>query len=66
MNTTLVREMDLREMDRKIQLIKQTAEELGRMAHQFPALAKNLERILASLKMLELNISDVLHWDSSG
>ena len=30
------------------------------MADEFPALSRNLSRILSSLKMLELNISDIL------
>ena len=51
---------DLKEIDAKIRLIKKTAEELGHMADNFPALSRNTARIMASLKMLEINISDVL------
>ena len=49
----------LEEMDRKIQLMKRTGEELKGLADDFPALSRNLVRIQASIKMLELNISDV-------
>ncbi len=44
----------------KIGLMKQTAEELKEMGENFPALERNTIRILASIKMLEINISDVI------
>ena len=50
---------DLKEIDRKIQSMKKTAEELKQMGGEFPALYRNISRVLASIKMLELNISDV-------
>jgi len=49
----------LKELDSKIQSMKKTAEELKAMGEDFPALYRNTSRILASIKMLELNISDV-------
>ena len=52
-------EIDLKELDSKIQSLKKTAEELKTMGEDFPALYRNTSRILASIKMLELNISDV-------
>jgi hypothetical protein len=52
-------EIDLKEFDSKIQSMKKTAEELKTMGEDFPALYRNTSRILASIKMLELNISDV-------
>jgi hypothetical protein len=51
--------IDLKEIDTKIQSMKKTAEELNKMAESFPALYRNSSRILASIKMLELNISDI-------
>ena len=54
--------MDLREIDSRIQAMKREAEELKSMAGNFPALDKNMTRILASIKMLELNISDVVEF----
>ncbi len=50
---------DLKELDSKIQSIKKTAEELKQMGEDFPALSRNVSRLLASVKMLELNVSDV-------
>lgn len=54
---------DLYEIDAKIQLMKKTAEELNRMGENFPALARNTVRILASVKMLEINVSDLVELD---
>ena len=56
--------MDLAEINQKIQLIKQTAEELNRAGESFPALARNTVRILASVKMLEINVSDLVELDA--
>jgi len=51
--------VDIKELDIKIQSMKKTAEELKQMGEEFPALYRNISRVLASIKMLELNISDV-------
>lgn len=56
--------IDLDRINQKIQLMKQTAEELNRIGDDFPALARNTVRILASLKMLEINVSDLVELDS--
>ena len=40
--------------------LKKTAEELNRIGEDFPAIARNTIRILASVKMLEINISDLI------
>jgi hypothetical protein len=55
----MANKIDLKELDSKIQSMKKTAEELRQMGENFPALYRNTSRILASIKMLELNISDV-------
>ena len=55
---------DIKKIYDKIRLLKRTAEELNRMGEDFPALARNSTRILASIKMLELNVSDVVELDS--
>ena len=52
-------QVDLKKIDEKVQTMKKTAMELRDQADRFPALSRNLARILASLKMLELNISDI-------
>ena len=53
-------QIDLNKINAKIQLMKKTAEELNRMGSNFPALARNTVRILASVKMLEINVSDLV------
>jgi hypothetical protein len=55
----MAKEIDLKELDSKIQSIKKTAEELKKMGEDFPALYRNVSRVLASIKMLELNVSDL-------
>ena len=55
----MAEQIDLKELDSKIQSMKKTAEELKQMGEDFPALYRNISRVLASIKMLELNISDV-------
>jgi hypothetical protein len=51
---------ELGEMDRRIQSMKNTAEELKQMAEGFPALYRNTLRILASLEIMRMNVSDIL------
>jgi regulator of replication initiation timing len=46
-------------IDQKIRLLRNTAEELMAMAGDIGAIKKNLIRLLASTRMLELNVSDV-------
>jgi hypothetical protein len=52
--------IDLNTINDKIVLMKKAAEELDRMGKDFPSLARNTVRILASLKMLEINVSDIM------
>jgi aspartate/glutamate racemase len=56
----MAQQIDLYEINDKIQLLKKTAEELKRIGEDFPAIARNTVRILASVKMLEINISDLV------
>lgn len=56
---------NLREISAKVKLMKDTAVELEKLGSNFPALGKNVARILASLKMLELNISDIVDLSTS-
>jgi hypothetical protein len=51
---------DLKEIDAKIKTMKNAAEDLKQMAGDFPALYRNTVRMLASINMLELNLSDIL------
>lgn len=52
----------LKNMDKEIKRMREAAEELRRLALEsgMPAVIKNADRILASLEMLALNISDPL------
>ena len=50
---------ELRKIDTRIKVIKKAAEELKELSVGMPAVDRNAVRILASVKMLEINISDV-------
>ena len=50
----------LLEMDRRIQSIKKSVIELQDLGQEIEAVRRNSDRILASLKMIELNISDLI------
>ncbi|MGD1973469.1 MAG: hypothetical protein PVH37_26730 [Desulfobacterales bacterium] len=53
-------QIDLNDINTKIQMMKKTAGELARAGKDFPAIARNIVRISAGIKMLEINISDVV------
>jgi len=55
--------IDLNKINAKIQSMKKAAQELNRIGEDFPTLARNTVRILASLKMLEINVSDLVELD---
>ena len=57
-------DIDLAKINEKVQLLKQTAEELNQAGEYFPAIARNTVRILASVKMLEINVSDLAELDA--
>ena len=59
----MAQQIDLHEINDKIQLMKKTAEDLNRIGEDFPAIARNTVRILASVKMLEINVSDLVELD---
>ena len=50
---------DLKELDQKIQLLKKISEDVIKETENFPALNRNCQRIIANIKMLELNVSDI-------
>ncbi len=56
----MAQQIDLKKINDKIQLLKETTRELNRIGENFPAIARNTARILASLKMLEINVSDLV------
>jgi len=55
---------ELRKIDTRIKTIKKAAQELREFSGSIPAVDRNAARILASAKMLEINISDFLDLDS--
>jgi hypothetical protein len=50
----------VKEMAEKIQAIKEAATELQNISGGIQAVDRNVDRILTSVKMLEINISDIL------
>ena len=54
----------LTKMDAKIQAIKKAALQLKEISSGIQAVARNADRILTSVKMLEINVSDVLELES--
>jgi hypothetical protein len=50
---------DLKKMDKKIQLLKKISEDILEEAEDFPSLYRNCRRILANIRMLEINVSDI-------
>jgi hypothetical protein len=51
---------EIKKMDTRIKAIKKGAEELRELYRSIPAVERNAARILASVKMLEINVSDLL------
>ncbi len=51
---------DMEILDEQIQRIKQAALALSEMGDQFPAVKRNAARVLVSVKMLEINVSDIV------
>jgi hypothetical protein len=56
-------ENELKKIDEKIKLLSNTAKELKILAENIPAITRNTTRLLASVKMMELNISDCIDFD---
>ncbi len=55
----MVEEAKIAEMTQKISSIKQASTELKAMSGGIQAVDRNVDRILASVKMLEINVSDL-------
>ena len=51
---------EMRKLDTRIKTIKKAAEELKVLSGGMQAVDRNVERILASVKMLEINVTDLL------
>jgi hypothetical protein len=55
----MTQEYDIKGMVVKIKALRKNAEALKEISGGIPAVNKNADRILANVKMLEINISDV-------
>ncbi len=51
---------ELKRLNTKIKAMKKAAQELKDLSGTMPAVNRNVARILASIRMLEINVSDVL------
>jgi hypothetical protein len=56
----LMNRREMKKIDTRIKTIKKVAQELKELSVGIPAVDRNTERILASVKMLEINITDIL------
>jgi hypothetical protein len=56
----MVEGYNIKEMAEKIQAIKEAANELQNISGGIQAVDRNVDRILASVKILEINISDIV------
>ncbi len=56
----MVDEINIKNLSRRIDSMKELAEDLRESGHHFPALRSNMNRIMASIKMLEINICDLV------
>jgi hypothetical protein len=54
----MTQQYDIKAMVTKIEAIRQNAEALKEISGGIPAVVKNADRILANVKMLEIDISD--------
>ena len=55
---------ELKKLDTRIKAIKKAAQELKELSRTIPAVDRNVVRILASVKMLEINVTDILDLSS--
>ena len=51
---------EMKKLDTRIKTIKKAAEELKALSGGMQAVDRNVVRILASVKMLEINVTDLL------
>lgn len=54
----MTEEKHFKEMAEKIQLLRKTATELKQISDGIETIDRNIDRILANVKMLELNVCD--------
>ncbi|MBT8357185.1 MAG: hypothetical protein HKO79_09630 [Desulfobacterales bacterium] len=59
----MITENEIKKIDDKIKLLRDTAEELNSLSDSVPTISRNTTRLLATVKMMELNISDCIDFD---
>ena len=57
-------ENDLEEIGKKVLSLKDIAKDLDGLSKDFPAVRRNIHRIMASIKMLEINTVDLIENES--
>ena len=57
----MVKEYKVGDMAEKIRILKETATGLKRISGGIQAVDRNVDRILASIKMLEIDIGDLVY-----
>lgn len=55
----MMQEYDIKLMVKKIKTLRKNAEALKEICGDFPTVIKNCDRILADVRMLEININDL-------
>jgi len=58
------KKIELNAIHEKIKLLRSTTQELSSIGEDYPAIVRNTARIMASIKMLEINISDAVELES--
>ncbi len=53
-------ETDLTKIGEKVLRLKETAKDLDGLSNDFPAVRRNIQRIMASIKMIEINTLDLI------
>jgi len=51
---------EIKKLDARIKTLKKAAQELKKLSGGIQAVDRNADRVLASVKMLEINISDLI------
>jgi hypothetical protein len=53
------KKFDINKLDEKIKMLRKVAEEIKEEGKDFEAVKRNINRVLASTRMLEINVCDV-------
>ena len=61
----MTQEYDIKALASKVKALRRNVEAIMEMGAGIPAIEKNAERILADVKMLELNVNDAVEYFKS-